>query len=71
MMDHLNNCILEAHAEGNKRALAELYHKASQTASSIDSACFFATQAYIFALECNHALKFELHAFLTHHGREE
>lgn len=71
MMKHLNDRILDAHAKGNKRALAELYHKASETASSIDSACFFATQAHIFALECNHALQFELHAFLRHHGREE
>lgn len=69
-MSTLNALILAAHTANDKRALAELYCKASKTASSIDSACFLATQAYIFALECNHELQKDLYRFLKSHDRE-
>ena len=70
-MSALNDQILRAHASGDKKALATLYSRASKEAETLDSACFFATQAYIFALECNHEICAELFDFLKQHGREE
>ena len=70
-MSALNDQILKAHASGDKKALATLYSRASKEAETLDSACFFATQAYIFALECNHEICAELFDFLKRHGREE
>jgi len=37
----------------------------------IDAACFYATHAYVFALECDHPSRSDIHAFLVKHGREE
>ena len=70
-MSALNARILLAHAANDKKALADLYRQAARAAETLDSACFFATQAYIFALECNHELQIELFEFLKKHGREE
>ena len=70
-MSALNDQILAAFSTNDKKALAELYSQAARTASTVDSACFFATQAYIFALECNHEVQIELFEFLKKHGREE
>ena len=70
-MSALNDQILAAFSTNDKKALVELYSQAARTASTVDSACFFATQAYIFALECNHELQVELFEFLKKHGREE
>jgi len=70
-MSALNNQILAAFSTNDKEALAELYSQAARTASTLDSACFFATQAYIFALECNHDIRADLLDFLKQHGREE
>ena len=70
-MSALNNQILRAHASGDKNALATLSSRAAQQAETLDSACFFATQGYIFALECNHEICAELFDFLKQHDREE
>jgi len=51
--------------------LVALYHQAAKDVGDINSACFYATQAYIFALDCNHPDARALHAFLLEHGREE
>ena len=69
-MSALNDQILRAHASGDKKALATLYSRASKEAETLDSACFFATQAYIFALESNHPLAEQLHAFLVQNRRD-
>lgn len=70
-MSALNARILSAHAANDKKALADLYRQAARAAETLDSACFFATQAYIFSLECNHDIRADLLDFLKQHGREE
>ncbi len=70
-MTSLNDAILNAHDQRDQRALVDLYHQAAQSAQNIDEACFFATQAYIFALDTGHAKTAELHRFLCDHNREE
>ncbi|MEY2991925.1 MAG: hypothetical protein RI946_1319 [Pseudomonadota bacterium] len=67
----LNEQLLAAHDHGDKAALVALYHQAAKDVGDINSACFYATQAYIFALDCNHPDARALHAFLVEHGREE
>lgn len=50
----LNGALLEAHAKGDFGALIELYGQAADAAEAngdIDRAAFFATHAWIFALE--------------------
>lgn len=70
-MTSLHDAILQAHDQRDQRALVDLYHQAAQTAASVDEACFFATHAYIFALEIAHSKTAELHRFLCKHKREE
>ncbi|MBT0957655.1 hypothetical protein IV417_09665 [Alphaproteobacteria bacterium KMM 3653] len=72
-MDDLQQRFLEAHSNDDKPALVSLYTHAAnrmEAESEIDAACFFLTQAYIFALESGasetRALQRRLHA----HGRE-
>ena len=59
-----------AHAHQDSAALAELYAAGSATAQTLDEQCFLATQAYIFALESNHPLAEQLHAFLVQNRRD-
>ena len=59
-----------AHARQDSAALAELYAAGSATAHTLDEQRFLATQAYIFALESNHPLAEQLHAFLVHNRRD-
>lgn len=70
-MKSLHDAILNAHVQRDQGALVDLYQQAAQTAQNVDEACFFATQAYIFALETGHRKTAELHRFLCDHKREE
>ena len=70
-MSSLNDAILEAHSQRDFVALVTLYQRASMETDDIDEACFFATQAYIFALDTGHPNLNELHQFLCAHNREE
>jgi len=63
--------LLTAHAAGDTARLCALYHQAALSHDDVDAACFYATHAYVFALECDHELRSEIHAFLLKHGREE
>ena len=63
--------LLNAHEEGDTARLCTLYHQAALTSNHIHAACFYATHAYVFALECDHPLRPEIRAFLVQHGREE
>ena len=63
--------LLNAHAAGVTARLCELYHKAALASDDIDAACFYATHAFVFALECDHPTRCYIHAFLVKHGREE
>lgn len=70
----LETKILHAHEVGDKAALIEGYGRAAMIAEGegeIDAACFFATYAYIYALEAGHDDRAALHAFLIKYGREE
>ena len=42
--------LLEAHAQGDTRALIALYTEAADTV--VDAQAFYLTHAYVFALEC-------------------
>ena len=63
--------LLNAHSEKDIRKLCTLYAKAADAQCDVNSACFLATQAYVFGLQSNHPLVESLHAFLKKHGREE
>jgi hypothetical protein len=72
--DALDAALLAAHAAGDEPALARLYAQAAdaaETAGEVDAACFFLTQAYVFALSCGASRAGALHARLLAHGREE
>lgn len=68
-MTVLNAEIIAAHASGDHAALMTLYTQAADAAADLDTACFYLTHAYIFALELGHADVPTLYARLAHHGR--
>ena len=70
-MTPLDQDLLKAHYAGDTASLCVLYHQAALASDDLDAACFYATHAYVFALECNHPSRSEIHAFLVEHGREE
>lgn len=66
--------LIEAHAKADHISLVELYKGAAEAMDSrgdIDAACFYLTQAYVFALELGHPSAQELHSTLKERGREE
>jgi hypothetical protein len=63
--------LLNAHEARDTARLCALYHQAAMTSYDINAACFYAANAYVFALECDDPLRPEIHAFLVQHGREE
>ena len=70
----LDAALLAAHAAGDGAALARLYTDAAdmaKRAGDTDAACFFLTQAYVFALDFALPEAGALHARLLRHGREE
>lgn len=69
-MKRLEQAILAAHEAGDRRALAALYASAAERLDDLDAACFFLTQAYVFALEAGAPEAAPLHARLKAHGRE-
>ena len=69
-MTQLDIQVQAEHARQDAAALAELYAAGSATAQTLDEQCFLATQAYIFALESNHPLAEQLHAFLVQNRRD-
>lgn len=67
--DALNQAILDAHAKDDRPGLVGLYSMAADQTEDTDTACFFLTQAYVFALEANHADTASLKKQLSKHGR--
>ena len=65
----LDTALLDAHANGDQRALVTLYAQAADQARDVDAACFYLTHAYIFALELGHPETADLHRRLAAHGR--
>jgi hypothetical protein len=66
--------LLAAHAAGDESALVRLCACAADAAEARgepDAACFFLTQAYVFALSAGSSQAGGLHARLLAYGREE
>lgn len=65
--------LIEAHEKGDSGRLAELYLAAAgseETDGRIEAACFFLTQAYVFALESGSRTAREIAARLLAYQRE-
>ena len=65
--------LLGAHATGDVKRLATLYGRAadqSDAAGQTDRACFFLTQAYVFALEAGLPVAAEYNRRLAAKGRD-
>ena len=68
----LNAALLAAHARHDLETLVDLYALAADSqegAGDIDAACFFLTQAFVFALEAGVARAAELNRRLVAYGR--
>jgi hypothetical protein len=65
----LDDQLLAAHATGDGCALVQLYSQAADETKDVDTACFYLTHAYIFALELGHPDTANLHRRLTAFGR--
>jgi len=73
-LEHIDNALLVAHADGDKPALAALYKQAGQVCladGNIEAGCFYLTHAYIFALDCGQPDARDLHRILVSFGREQ
>ena len=68
-MSNLDSALLAAHEAGDKSALVRLYTEAADQAAQVDAACFFLTQAYVFALEVGDPSVAILHGRLAAEGR--
>ncbi len=69
----LDQALLDAHERGDSAALIAIYTKAadqSETLGDVDEACFFLTQAYVFALESGSIEASKLNMRLAGHGRD-
>jgi hypothetical protein len=69
-MNTLDAQLLAAHATNDTAQLVNLYTQAADAAGNIDTACFYLTHAYVFALEIGHSNTETLRARLVKHGRE-
>ena len=69
-MSDLDTQLLAAHEDKDSDALITLYTLAARQAADIDTACFYLTHAYIFALELGDTRATALRAQLVAHGRE-
>jgi len=69
-MSTLQARLLAAHEQGDKAALVALYTQAADGTPDADAVGFFLTQAYVFALETDHAHTPALRARLVEMGRE-
>ena len=68
-MTPLQDRLLAAHACDDRQTLVALYTEAADTAPDLDTACFFLTHAYIFALEAGNPAADQLSARLKVFGR--
>lgn len=74
MTDRLDAALIAAHATSEHRRLVALYNEAAELAEAdgdVDGACFYLTQAYVFALASGSPEAGALHARLLARGREE
>ena len=69
----LEAAVLQAHTDGNQDNLIRLYTLAADRAEQamhIDAACFYLTQAFVYALEHGAPQAAQLHQRLVQHGRD-
>ncbi len=69
----LNAALLAAHDAGDTKELSRLYSEAasqSEREHDIEAACFFLTQAYVFALEAGLPTAREMNLRLAQYGRD-
>ncbi|WP_095589254.1 hypothetical protein [Actibacterium ureilyticum] len=66
----LDQAILDAHRDRDRRALVTLYTEAAQAAPDADARAYFLTFAYVYALETGTPQAGALHARLRGLGRE-
>lgn len=74
MAADLDNRLLAAHAAGDEQELVALYTEAAdlfEAEGDVDAACFYLTQAYVFALQTGAADAPALQQRLFEHGREQ
>ncbi|WP_299041376.1 hypothetical protein [uncultured Tateyamaria sp.] len=69
-MKPLDARLLAAHAQGDGRAMVDLYVEAAKAASGEDERAFFLTQAHVFAMETAHPSAVDLRNTLVSMGRE-
>ncbi len=72
--DVLEGRLLAAHQQGDGAELVRLYTQAAdmfEGNNQIETACYFLTNAYIFALESGDERALALYKRLVIHGREE
>ena len=72
-LESLDARMLAAHANHDLAGLVDLYTQAanmSEAQGNIDAACFYLTQAYVFALDFGASEAQTLHARLKSHARE-
>ena len=67
----LDRRLLAAHAKEDMAALVGLYAEAADQSNDLDAACFYLTQAYIFALDAGDDRAAILRSRLVDAGREE
>lgn len=73
MTDALDGAILAAHDTNDKAKLATLYAQAADKSEALgdkDAACFFLTQAYVFALDAGLQDAATLNKRLAKYGRD-
>lgn len=65
----LHDALLRAHEAQDKAALVTLYRQAGEASAEVDEACFFFTNAYIFALDTGSGEAAALEEVLRRYGR--
>ncbi len=73
MNEVLHEALLGAHERGDLPALAHMYGQAAfeaETRGEVDTACFFFTQAYVFALDAGLPDATAYNRKLAHYGRD-
>ncbi len=68
-MASLQDRLLAAHARDDRATLVALYTEAADASSDIDTACFYLTHAYIFALEAGDPATDPIYQRLKAQGR--
>ena len=69
--EELDAALIAAHEAGDAARIADLFADAGDRADALEEACFFWTQAYIWALDAGSPLAERMRSELVAHGREQ